>query len=265
MKRIVGIKRAEVYSPNSVDRDDAIFKAVKGRLENMNFQVDVCHEGDDFPDADCYFSMGRKSKTLRFLKRCEKAGAVVINSAYGIEACARESLHEMMIKNRIPIAGDQGSNGYWLKGGDASSQSPDDVVYAADDVELEEAKRRFMERGITSMVVSAHVKGDLVKFYGVRGVGFFRFFYPGDDGMFKFNDEERNGNPHHYLFDEQHLQHEAERLSELVRTPVYGGDCIICPDGKFKIIDFNDWPSFSRCREDAAEAIAHLIKNRYDY
>jgi hypothetical protein len=265
MKRIVGIMRAEVYSPNSVDRDNAIFNAVKGRLENLNFHVAACHEGDNYPDSDCYFSMGRKRMTLKFLKRCEKSGSVVINSAYGVEACTRESLNETMKTNNIPVAGDKGANGYWLKRGDASSQSSDDIVYAADRVELEEAKKRFKERGITSMVVSAHVKGDLVKFYGVRGVDFFSFFYPGDDGMYKFNDEERNGNPHHYVFDGHYLQREAERLSELVDTPVYGGDCIVCPDGKFKIIDFNDWPSFSRCRDDAAEAIAHLIKNRYEY
>ena len=57
------------------------------------------------------------------------------------------------------------------------------------------------------------------------------------------------------------MQAEAERLAEAVGIEVYGGDCIVSSDGTFCLIDFNDWPSFSRCREEAAEAIASLIKN----
>ncbi|MFS6554926.1 hypothetical protein VPJ68_05445, partial [Parabacteroides distasonis] len=41
---------------------------------------------------------------------------------------------------------------------------------------------------------------------------------------------------------------------------MYGGDAIVTADGNFVIIDFNDWPSFSRCRDEAAEAIAEYVK-----
>lgn len=37
-------------------------------------------------------------------------------------------------------------------------------------------------------IVQAHVPGDLVKFYAVKG-GFFKYFYPSDDGESKFGDE----------------------------------------------------------------------------
>ena len=47
-----------------------------------------------------------------------------------------------------------------------------------------------------------------------------------------------------------------ERLSELTDVRVYGGDCIVTPEGSLAIIDFNDWPSFAPCREEAARAIA---------
>ena len=50
----------------------------------------------------------------------------------------------------------------------------------------------------------------------------------------------------------------ATRLAGLLGLEVYGGDCIVRQDGTFAIIDFNDWPSFSRCRNDAAKAIASL-------
>ena len=108
------------------------------------------------------------------------------------------------------------------------------------------------------MVVSAHVPGDLVKFYGV-GTAFFQFFYPSDDGISKFGDEKRNGVAHHYAFEAERLHQEVVRLSQLVGVEVFGGDAIIDEHGRFYIIDFNDWPSFSRCREEAAMAIAQCV------
>ena len=51
----------------------------------------------------------------------------------------------------------------------------------------------------------------------------------------------------------------AEQLAAAVGLEIYGGDCIVCADGTWYMIDFNDWPSFSRCREEAADAIAGLI------
>jgi hypothetical protein len=47
---------------------------------------------------------------------------------------------------------------------------------------------------------------------------------------------------------------------------IYGGDCIIAADGTIRIIDFNDWPSFAPCRDEAgpyiAKCIMSEIKNR---
>ena len=43
------------------------------------------------------------------------------------------------------------------------------------------------------------------------------------------------------------------------RLPVFGGDFIVDPDGVARLIDLNDWPSFSACREEAADAIARLV------
>ena len=40
---------------------------------------------------------------------------------------------------------------------------------------------------------------------------------------------------------------------------IYGGDCVVAPDGTIRIIDFNDWPSFAPCRADAATHIAKAI------
>ena len=117
----------------------------------------------------------------------------------------------------------------------------------------------MQQRGITDYLVSAHVVGDLVKFYGVLGTGFFHVCYPTDEGRSKFGMEAHNGPARHYPFSREALQQEAERLAAAVGIEVYGGDCIVKSDGTFCFIDFNDWPSFSPCREQAADAIASII------
>ena len=161
----------------------------------------------------------------------------------------------MMERIGTPIPPKEGNDGYWLKRGDAAAQTSDDVVFAADKEALATAVQTMRDRGITDFVVSAHVVGDLVKFYGVGEGRFFRYYYPTDDGASKFGDECRNGAACHYPFDEEALRREAERLAEAVGVSIYGGDAIVRADGSFCLIDFNDWPTFSPCREEAAKAI----------
>ena len=70
-----------------------------------------------------------------------------------------------------------------------------------------------------------------------------------------------NGPAQHYTFDAEQMKNDVNRLAGLTDLEVYGGDIIVRPDGSYCIIDFNDWPSFSRCRDEAAEAIAGIINN----
>ena len=57
-----------------------------------------------------------------------------------------------------------------------------------------------------------------------------------------------------------HLE-EVERLAAATGVSIYGGDAIVRADGSFCLIDFNDWPSFSRCREEAADVVTELVVN----
>lgn len=259
--RVAFVRRKECFSPNSVEKDDAILQAVATRMARRGCEVDILPEDDVCGKADVWLTMGRLPSTIQFLKQEERRGAVVINSGYGLERCARSQLEKVMSAHSIPAPGAKGSHGYWVKRGDASAQTSRDVVFAEDDIELERVKADFQSRGIHDVVVSAHVPGDLVKFYGV-GENFFHTCYPTADGVTKFGDERRNGVPHYYSFDRQLLHDTVVRLSALVDVPVFGGDCIVTPQGDFKIIDFNDWPSFSRCREEAADAIVSLVGQR---
>ena len=203
--------------------------------------------------------MARLPETLQWQKTLQ--GVSIINSPEGVENCTRSALQRIMERVGTPVPPREGVDGYWLKRGDAAAQQRGDVVFAADAQALEAAVRTMTGRGITDYVVSAHVPGDLVKFYGVVGTGFFRYYYPTDDGESKFGDEKRNGTACHYPFDVKLLLSDVEQLAKAVGICVYGGDCIVCEDGSFCVIDFNDWPSFSRCRDEAAVAIASLIDN----
>ena len=280
--KVLMIQRARQFSPNSVEKDRAILETVAERLRCKGHQVEIVSEEDtralgsaaccrrdartsplcEVHEAKggcplCVLSMGRMPEILQWLKTLH--GVTIINSPEGVENCTRCRLQTIMERIGTPIPPQEGSDGYWLKRGDAAAQSERDVVFVQDREALRQAKADMEQRGIRKYTVSAHVKGDLVKFYGVCGTGFFRYYYPTDDGQTKFDDEQRNGPAHHYSFDACALQGEAERLAEAVGVEVYGGDAIVRADGSFCFIDFNDWPSFSRCREEAAEAISQLI------
>ncbi|MDY5673845.1 MAG: hypothetical protein SPK96_07320, partial [Bacteroidaceae bacterium] len=103
------------------------------------------------------------------------------------------------------------------------------------------------------------LKGDLVKFYGVVGTPFFYSFYPTATDYSKFGLEKHNGKPKGHLYDEACLHRTVTRLAMAAGIQVYGGDCIVWPDGSFRVIDFNDWPSFSPCRAEAAIHITQRI------
>ena len=115
--------------------------------------------------------------------------------------------------------------------------------------------------------MSAHLEGDLVKFYGVEGMPFFSHTYPTrENGFSKFGLEQHNGAPAEYSFSVSALKTTADAAARHFGMPIYGGDAVIRPDGRFFLIDFNDWPSFGSCTQAAAEAIAtralHFLRRR---
>ena len=268
------IQRAACYSPNSEEKDLAILQEVGCFFDDVN----IVGEGEFVENFSTYnqlisaesvgfvneyyhiISMARSPKALDCLEQLEQRGIRVLNSSVGVRACQRSNVDKVMRENHLPLPPDEGDDGYWVKRADAAAQSKEDVCFCHDWAEVEKIKSTFMQRGITDIVMQAHVKGDVVKFYGVEGTGFFRYYYSGDDTETKFGDEERNGKPQYYPFSSSDLQTDAEKLACLLQTPIYGGDAIIQEDGSYVIIDFNDFPSFSKYRKEAAKAIFERVK-----
>ena len=259
--KILMIRRAEQFSPHSVENDRAILEAVAFRLSQRGHVVTQVDEVSLYAclsvgKPDFIFSMARLPESLRFL---DELGVKVINAPKGVSQSSRHRLQEIMASLNIPFPSGEGLHGYWLKRADAAAQKEEDVVYVPDTQTLTEAEAAMRVRGIRDYIISPHVEGDLVKFYGVSPAGFFHYFYPTDDGLTKFGLEHRNGQAHHYPFDVNGLQTSAEKLAAAVGLQIYGGDCIVTADSAWYMIDFNDWPSFSRCREEAAEVIAGMV------
>lgn len=184
---VLAIRRARKYSPNSVEKDSAILDSVVGRIAEAGFAVatiseEVCH--DIRPRYGICLSMGRNAATLAMLDGQESQGAVVVNASRGVRLCCQRSrLNATLGRAGVPLPpSGMGAKGCWLKRGDGVAETKGDVRFVATPAEMAEAVREMKASGIGDIVAQAHVEGDVVKFYGVRGTGFFRAYYPGDDG-----------------------------------------------------------------------------------
>ena len=279
--KLIGIRRDPRYSPRSVERDAAILEAVALRLtEVAAFQVDLVSEsefGEEcLPQVDGVFTMARSPRVLSVLAAAESRGVPVGNSARGVQGLSRRGVNDMGRKLGVsvpPSVAVSGNGGVpvghmaypcWLKRDDACAQQSDDIHFVTNDAEWRVAVEDFTRRGIREYVAEKHLKGDVLKFYGVAGTGFFFCYYPTDEhGFSKFGLEHINGAAKGFLFDRAELKRQADRLGSALSVPIYGGDAIVGAGGLCSIIDFNDWPSYSACRDGAATAIAGLIRARY--
>ena len=258
---ILCIFRARRFSPNSVENDRLILEGVAREMEAKGNEVRMITEEEVLslgvlPEADIVYCMARSAEALEIIERSK---ARVINAPDGIRICGnRQALADIMKRLNVPLPPENGNDGIWLKRGIGTVEVAEDTVFCSSEEEIAEAMRRFVDRGITDVCRQAHVVGDLVKFYGVANTDFFYHFYPTDSGRSKFGSEEHNGKAHHYPFSAEEMKKTVDRLAATIGVVVYGGDAIVKADGSFVIIDFNDWPTFSPCREEAARKIAPL-------
>ena len=232
LSQILMVQRDESFSPNAVEKDLAVLQAVGEKLRERGASVSYVKEellqdkrwklGDR---VSVIFSMARSEKSLAVLQQAQAEGVMVVNDPRSIEICnSRRAIDGLMRSNRIPAAPYYERGKGWIK-----ADRGHDVRFAANEEEMLAFKQQ-----VEDPLLTAHVEGTLVKFYGVAD----RFFSP-------------QGYPQ--------VAEAAARLARLVGIQVYGGDAVLLSDGTFAIIDFNDWPSFSSCREEAAAAICRLI------
>lgn len=275
--KIAGIMRAGAYSPNHIGNDAAIFNLTTEQLRKRGCEVKVYSEEQFIAGEvkeDIIVDMCREHRSMVLLQQLEDAGALVINSGYGIENCTRERMTRILLGSNIPypdslivdtdeVVKDRmvaaKMDRAWIKRGDFHAMHKEDVSYVRHPEEAQEVLQEYFLRGIKRAVINRHLVGDLIKFYGVRDTPFFYWFYPFDEGHSKYGHEAVNGHSRGIEFDVAGLHHICQQAADVLDVIVYGGDCIVDPDGTIRIIDFNDWPSFAPCRQEAAPHIAKAI------
>ncbi len=274
--KLLGIYRSEKFSPNMVSNDKAILDAVADELRAKGNEVDTMSEDElsslsyDISDYDKAFGMLRNTDTIT--KLMDKNDEYkFINPLGGILDCnERVALLEIFMDEGISMPAcalythlGVKSNGeiefpFWIKRGEGCAEVKEDTSFVTNDAEASAVLDNYKERGIPCFAAQQHIEGDLIKFYGVEGTDFFDWDYA-SKGHSKFGLEEINGKEHGYAFNPAQLKSLADLASKAVEVPIYGGDCVIDSEGNMYIIDFNDWPSFSRCRGAASSAIAERI------
>lgn len=270
---LLGIRRAERFSPGSKHNDSAILEAVSAEIRKHGYNVCLCTE-EEFVNGNhgipqAIFGMARSEEAIEKLQLMEQNGIPTVNSSAGIRNCSHANFTQLFAKHSIPqpeskiISTDSSfcfpSFPCWIKRGEGCAQDADDVSFIQTQEEGAAVLRALNERNIQEAVVCQHLTGDLIKFYGVRGTDFFHSFYPTAMQYSKFGLEQHNGLPNMFDYEAEKLKYIATQAAKATGIEIYGGDCIVQQDDSILLIDFNDWPSFSCCRTEAATYIADCI------
>ncbi len=268
--RIAAIMRAGAYSPNHIGNDATILNTVAEQLRKRGCDVRLYSE-EQFCAGQVgeriIINMCREGRSTAILQRLEDEGCLVINSGYGIENCIRERQVRILAASGLPLAESivvdtdevvrprlekLGMQQCWIKRGDFHARHAEDVCYVRSAEEAQDVLQEYFLRGIRRAVISRHLPGRLVKFYGVCDTDFFQWFFPFEPA------DQAMGSDEQKLTDSR-LRTICSQAARELNVAVYGGECIQQSDGSFAIIDFNDWPSFGSCRNEAATAIAKYI------
>lgn len=286
--------RAGAYSPNHVGNDANILNSVAEQLRKRGCEV-VMYSEEEFGAAsgeiaeEVVLNMARERRSTTLLQDLEDRGALVVNSAYGVENCIRERQTLLLQAAGLPFPEsvvvdtdqavrqtlqERGMERCWLRRGDFHALHKEDATYVRTPDEAQDVLQEFFLRGFRRAVISRHVPGRLIKFYGVNTPasllrGMRRGRRPatasttegatvaaGDDFFYWFRPYEADN------LDQptgEALRELCRRAARELNLVVYGGEAIQGDDGQLTLIGINDWPSFSPCRREAAVPIAKTV------
>ena len=274
---ITGVQRSSVFSPNHIGNDASIFNGVTDYIREQGFPVININEQELITlskNPERVYTMMRDLDAIKRMQQWESEGCRCVNSAFGIENCGRERMTKLLMDRFIsypdsvivhtneqvmPLLEKSGITSCWIKRSDYHALHREDVTYARNPEEVQELLVEYALRRIDKVVINTHLEGDMIKFYGVANTSFFYWFYPYDKSHSKFGWEEINGKAKGIPFDRENLRELCYQAADILNLIIYGGDCIVSPDGTIHIIDFNDWPSFAPCRKEAIPVIGEAI------
>ena len=262
--KLIGIHRDPLYSPaQHGENDRMILELTADRLRRRGCRVELIQErqvGRVEIEHEVVFSMCQGPDAVNALVALEERGRLVVNSPLAARRCFRAEMLRVLgphwngVAPAMMVPTDPGARPdpalirtgpCWVKRGDVHATEPGDVVRVESSGEFVAALDGMHGRGVGQALVQRHVEGTVVKFYGVLGNGFFRFYCERDRKVAPVA-----------FWSARPL---VERLVREVGLLVYGGDAVLTDQGQVAVIDINDWPSFACFREEAADAIAEAI------
>jgi len=266
--RLLGVYREKRFSPGMVEKDAAVLRGVLERLLAADLPLMIeSVEGEKLPEftyqPDFVLTMAQSSESLGKLDSWN-TGTRIINSVRGVRNCYREAMISILRECNAPCpdavvlslneinADFEPVYPYpvWLKRSDVHAMSEGDVVKVRNKEELSRAIDHFGEKGIKKIVVQKHVEGRVFKFYGVGKGDFFRVYSQENEELEDYN----------FV---SNLKKVAFSVAEALELEIFGGDAVLDQKERIHIIDMNDWPSFSACCNEAAEAIFQYVTNKW--
>jgi hypothetical protein len=256
MAAIVGVFREAEFSPGRVEDDAAILERTAAALVAGGREVRLgAADLAAAPDAVAILAMCQSPLALAALD-ARAATVPVINTPQAIRGCYRAATTRLLaaagvrfpstriVRTSSPAPRDAAP--CWVKRGDVHAMAAEDVLFAEDGGVVAEALAVFAARGIPWAALQEHVEGTVVKFYGVADARFFRCYSDAPEPPASIP----------ALWETAHAGAAALGLE------VFGGDLVVTHSGAPVLIDVNDWPSFARCRDEAADAIAAYVDDR---
>lgn len=289
--KVLAISRDAVYSPNNEAKDAAIFSATLENLQNHGWLVDACSE-DEWNDMDVrsvgesYSAIVQMSRKMSSLMRLERAQLPIFNAPRAVRTVAksREMTLSLLQQVGIPVprwwAYDPEEDEMfmcepalqqllpgWVKAMREEGARLDDVHFVSTPLEADSCILQLAAEQVPDIVVTQHIDGELIKCYVVmtdEAIYSLHWFRPQESGYSKFGEaEQHNRQLANVAVDEAKIQALARQVGRTLGLQIFGFDAILQQDGSLTIVDVNDWPSFSVCRDEAAEAIAEMIIKTY--
>ena len=277
MPLVVGLFRQPSYSPHQHRANDTAilertldhFAAAGWATAHLD-ETTLTGSAAALPPAALYLSMCQGEAASRALLALERSGATLVNRPSSVLGCHRHRLVPALSARgirfpstdivdpsdtgaaaRSAVVRDAAAAGHpvWVKRGDVHAERDEDVV-RVDASDVADALAAFAARGIRRAGLQTHVRGPVLKFYGVADARFFRWY-----------DSATGPNGPRPEVDETRLRALAFSAAAALGLDVFGGDVALPASDDPVLIDLNDWPSFAPFRDDAARAIAAYARD----
>ena len=257
--KVLFVTRAEEYSPGKIAHDRRIIELAYSRFSEQAPEVECkLVDEDQLPDTDIdsYQLVVGMERRQQSLQQIAKAKARAINSLQGIGtvSTSRSLTLSLLAKAGISVPDFATSPSpellpCWVKAMRTNGHTADDVRYAATLAEAESAYSDFARQWVHEIVVMRHQRGTLLKAYAVAD---------SRSQLLSLHWSCPQGEPCAQV-DEPSLRASLVRISQVLDLQIFGVDYIVSESGEMKVIDVNDWPSYSVYQNEASEAIARAI------